>query len=194
MPALLSVVSLIVSWGAWINGHASVAPFALAYATYETSKRYDWPVMRIMSATACIVTSRKCATQTNGLFYWLTWLMPSYFALLQWAYLQQALVESFLLAVARMPHVEEAMLAIQEALQPTAMTPSITELDLEMRAPLRFGRECQHGGETCAICYDELHPASLHRHLPCRHIFHAACVDPWLLHRSAHCPMCRKLV
>jgi hypothetical protein len=194
MPVLLSTVSVFVSWSAWLNGHPTVAPFVLAYATYEASKRHDWPLMRILSATACMVTSRKCSHESNGLFYWLSLLLPSYFCLLQWTYMQQALVEAFMVTVARMPHVEQAMLAIQEAFRPTPVVATVlTENELEYRAPLRFGRHCVHPNlETCAVCFDDVLPSSLHRHLPCQHIFHAACVDPWLLQRSAACPMCRK--
>ncbi|KAI9021149.1 hypothetical protein DFJ74DRAFT_768789 [Hyaloraphidium curvatum] len=43
---------------------------------------------------------------------------------------------------------------------------------------------------SCPICLDP--PADLPiRFLPCSHAFHAACVDVWLLEKSAMCPLCR---
>jgi hypothetical protein len=42
----------------------------------------------------------------------------------------------------------------------------------------------------CAICRDEFSTQGLHRELPCKHIFHAHCIDNWLSN-SATCPFCR---
>ncbi|RRT38510.1 hypothetical protein B296_00040349 [Ensete ventricosum] len=28
----------------------------------------------------------------------------------------------------------------------------------------------------------------------CKHLFHGVCIKPWLLARSATCPVCRKLL
>nr|CAD2141040.1 unnamed protein product [Meloidogyne enterolobii] len=42
----------------------------------------------------------------------------------------------------------------------------------------------------CPVCIDPYKPGDILRQLPCRHIFHKSCVDPWLLeHRT--CPMCK---
>ena len=46
------------------------------------------------------------------------------------------------------------------------------------------------GGNECAVCQgamDGLEPVRL---LPCRHCFHADCIEPWLK-RSTQCPSCR---
>ncbi|KAF2100179.1 hypothetical protein NA57DRAFT_73792 [Rhizodiscina lignyota] len=49
---------------------------------------------------------------------------------------------------------------------------------------------------TCAICLDdftESQPSpSMVRELPCGHIFHAECVDPFLTTHSSLCPLCKK--
>lgn len=47
---------------------------------------------------------------------------------------------------------------------------------------------------TCMICLEQYSPASLCRLLPCGHIFHPSCIDPWLLSRSARCPCCQQPV
>lgn len=42
----------------------------------------------------------------------------------------------------------------------------------------------------CPVCIDPYRAGDIIRSLPCRHIFHKTCVDPWLLeHRT--CPMCK---
>jgi len=43
----------------------------------------------------------------------------------------------------------------------------------------------------CPICIDAFEAGSELRILPCKHQFHAACIDPWLLKVSSLCPLCR---
>ena len=49
--------------------------------------------------------------------------------------------------------------------------------------------------QNCAICLDDyvvnITPV---RHLPCNHIFHPHCVDPFLATRSSLCPLCKRSV
>lgn len=47
---------------------------------------------------------------------------------------------------------------------------------------------------TCAICIDDFEPDTPVRLLPCNHIFHTACIDPFFLETSSLCPMCKKSV
>jgi len=48
---------------------------------------------------------------------------------------------------------------------------------------------------TCPICLDDFEPTeSQIRELPCRHIFHAECIDPFLLKNSSLCPLCKQTV
>lgn len=44
---------------------------------------------------------------------------------------------------------------------------------------------------TCPICFENFEDDQILRILPCKHRFHAKCVDPWLLNSSSHCPLCR---
>jgi hypothetical protein len=43
----------------------------------------------------------------------------------------------------------------------------------------------------CPICFERFTDGDILRDLPCKHKFHALCVDPWLLNTSALCPLCR---
>jgi Ring finger domain len=49
------------------------------------------------------------------------------------------------------------------------------------------------GRETCPICIVDFEDGDDVRILPCegKHVFHQACVDPWLLELSSSCPICR---
>ena len=44
----------------------------------------------------------------------------------------------------------------------------------------------------CSLCLQPYRDGELLRRLPCRHTFHASCVDRWLLRSagSARCPLC----
>lgn len=48
---------------------------------------------------------------------------------------------------------------------------------------------------TCPICMDDFEPGkSQVRELPCHHVFHPECIDPFLLGHSSLCPMCKRTV
>ncbi|PMD24326.1 hypothetical protein NA56DRAFT_34295 [Hyaloscypha hepaticicola] len=53
----------------------------------------------------------------------------------------------------------------------------------------------KHGAGTellcCSVCTDEFVDGEKVRILPCRHIYHQHCIDPWLLKKSGTCPICR---
>lgn len=44
----------------------------------------------------------------------------------------------------------------------------------------------------CTICLETLKQGDEVKKLPCGHVFHAACVTPWLMKRRAVCPVCRQ--
>ncbi|KAH6591372.1 hypothetical protein BASA50_008726 [Batrachochytrium salamandrivorans] len=51
---------------------------------------------------------------------------------------------------------------------------------------IQISRDC------CAICLDDFVVGSRVRELPCRHIFHSLCIDPWLLKHNRLCPICKR--
>lgn len=82
---------------------------------------------------------------------------------------------------------------------------TISESDLNLVAPLRFPgnnnsdrpleQQTEYSvPESCTICTEDYSEKQLTRTLPCKHSFHAYCVDDWLLRRSAICPICREKV
>lgn len=44
--------------------------------------------------------------------------------------------------------------------------------------------------DQCAVCIEGYKSHDVIRTLPCRHVFHKSCVDPWLLDQRS-CPMCK---
>uniref|UniRef100_H3ABF7 Ring finger protein 150 n=1 Tax=Latimeria chalumnae TaxID=7897 RepID=H3ABF7_LATCH len=60
----------------------------------------------------------------------------------------------------------------------------------ELRGIFSGGGETDSDFDNCAVCIEGYKPNDVVRILPCRHLFHKSCVDPWLLdHRT--CPMCK---
>ncbi|KAK0656896.1 hypothetical protein B0T16DRAFT_48615 [Cercophora newfieldiana] len=45
--------------------------------------------------------------------------------------------------------------------------------------------------QACAICTEDFCKGTNVRKLPCGHIFHPRCIDPWLVNFAATCPLCR---
>lgn len=47
-------------------------------------------------------------------------------------------------------------------------------------------------GSPCTICLDDFVPGDCVKELPCGHMYHKACIDPWLLTKSSLCPLCKQ--
>lgn len=45
---------------------------------------------------------------------------------------------------------------------------------------------------VCIICQGDLERTDLVRMLSCHHIFHDACVSPWILEKNGTCPLCKR--
>lgn len=65
--------------------------------------------------------------------------------------------------------------------------------ELSKLSSFRFASDsCE--AQTCSVCLCDYQDDELLRELPCtgsKHIFHAACIDEWLLQKSS-CPICRE--
>lgn len=46
--------------------------------------------------------------------------------------------------------------------------------------------------DVCIICQGDLQGDDLVRMLSCHHIFHDACVSPWILEKNGTCPLCKR--
>lgn len=51
--------------------------------------------------------------------------------------------------------------------------------------------EASEDADRCAICLEDYKVKDSLRELPCKHLFHKVCVDPWLLEKRT-CPLCKK--
>ena len=49
-----------------------------------------------------------------------------------------------------------------------------------------------HVSETCGVCMESYVVGDTRKFLPCKHVFHACCVDTWLRHNSTRCPLDNK--
>ena len=45
---------------------------------------------------------------------------------------------------------------------------------------------------TCSICLCEFQVNDRVKRLPCGHLFHKACLDPWFLDVTSSCPVCKQ--
>jgi hypothetical protein len=85
-----------------------------------------------------------------------------------------------------------------DAAQPRGVPRDQLEKELP---PLTYGAVLRHsrgyeplpGDGECAVCQADISPPERVRLLPCRHVFHVGCIDPWL-ERSTCCPTCRAAV
>ncbi|WAQ99501.1 GOLI-like protein, partial [Mya arenaria] len=51
-------------------------------------------------------------------------------------------------------------------------------------------KELDSDADQCAVCIEPYKVCDVIRVLPCKHVFHKSCVDPWLLDQRS-CPMCK---
>lgn len=55
----------------------------------------------------------------------------------------------------------------------------------------RFKRRTGNCDVSCAVCMNEFRTWQKVRTLTCRHFFHMACIDEWLINYSSLCPLCK---
>ncbi|XP_052800326.1 E3 ubiquitin-protein ligase RNF6-like [Mya arenaria] len=61
------------------------------------------------------------------------------------------------------------------------------------KLPTKRYRQTDRQSEGCSVCMDEYKTGDTQKTLPCLHVFHDSCIDPWLKN-SARCPVCREVV
>lgn len=61
---------------------------------------------------------------------------------------------------------------------------------LEVRTLKRGDEETKLDSHTCAVCIESYRPGDVVTVLTCGHLFHKACIEPWLLDKRT-CPMCK---
>ncbi|KAF8003806.1 hypothetical protein HF325_001254 [Metschnikowia pulcherrima] len=63
---------------------------------------------------------------------------------------------------------------------------------LSLTGLLRVKTELHFDSGSCSICLEIYELDDIVRGLICGHVFHAECVDPWLIRRRACCPICKR--
>lgn len=61
---------------------------------------------------------------------------------------------------------------------------------LQLHTVRHGDREIDLDIEGCAVCIEVYRSRDVVRILPCKHVFHRVCIDPWLLEHHT-CPMCK---
>ncbi|KAG4028641.1 hypothetical protein MFRU_020g00800 [Monilinia fructicola] len=82
--------------------------------------------------------------------------------------------------------------SIPKTMSPT-FTPALEILSIPVTPPEQ--QFVPFSQPTCPICLDDFESGTtLIRELPCGHIFHPECIDPFLSNNSSLCPLCKKSV
>ncbi|TGO86875.1 hypothetical protein BPOR_0270g00090 [Botrytis porri] len=80
-----------------------------------------------------------------------------------------------------------------KALSPTFIVPNLGNSPVSISDPGE--RTVVFSQPTCPVCFDDFESGNTWiRELPCGHIFHPDCIDPFLGNNSSLCPMCKKSV
>ncbi|KAI4873453.1 hypothetical protein NFI96_027303 [Prochilodus magdalenae] len=61
---------------------------------------------------------------------------------------------------------------------------------LQVRTLRRTDPEVEAEENSCAVCIDSFKRGDIVTTLPCNHVFHKTCIEPWLLEHHT-CPMCK---
>ncbi|KAJ3130194.1 hypothetical protein HK098_005441 [Nowakowskiella sp. JEL0407] len=69
----------------------------------------------------------------------------------------------------------------------------MSQLDrMSVRSSTMSSTRSAIGADTCAVCLEDYEDGDVLRELPCKHLFHSACIDRWLTSRSNECPLCKR--
>jgi len=77
---------------------------------------------------------------------------------------------------------------------PGVIEPRLSVTAAELTTFEKFEWEGDNEGETsqCSICLEDFEKHDQLRRLPCRHYFHIACIDNWLMNHRRVCPLCQQ--
>lgn len=70
---------------------------------------------------------------------------------------------------------------------PVIVTNAPSAAPAAVPAPSNAAEQKDH---ECAICFEMIETSEEPHAFPCTHIFHPACINPWLIHHTT-CPTCR---
>ncbi|CAK0894907.1 unnamed protein product, partial [Prorocentrum cordatum] len=80
---------------------------------------------------------------------------------------------------------EDADRMLQQAIEASRKAHLVAELPRE-----KYNPDCHHDLQECELCLVEYEVGDELMRLPCMHLFHSACVAPWL-QKANSCPVCQ---
>ncbi|KAI4278178.1 MAG: hypothetical protein LQ337_001192 [Flavoplaca oasis] len=90
------------------------------------------------------------------------------------------------------PPLEPTLNAESYPVQPPVLSPAAVPIQ---SSPEPKQQQPSYAQPTCPICLDDFIPQETTvRSLPCHHIYHPECIDPFLLRNSSLCPVCKAKV
>lgn len=70
-------------------------------------------------------------------------------------------------------------------------SPPASKEDIDNLAVVTIAQEHIDSERQCSVCMEDFQLGDVVRSLPCHHLFHMDCINPWL-HLHNTCPICRK--
>ncbi|KAI3742189.1 hypothetical protein L1987_59869 [Smallanthus sonchifolius] len=73
------------------------------------------------------------------------------------------------------------------------VTPPASKLSIDGIPTVKVSKKDARSDSHCAVCKERLVLGSSAKKLPCKHLYHSACIAPWLAQVNS-CPVCRREV
>lgn len=94
-------------------------------------------------------------------------------------------------AESREPILPQTVNTAPSPIRPSTLSPPATLGPAQSQGNLHTA----YAQPTCPVCLDDFIPnTTTVRSLPCQHIYHPECIDPFLLRNSSLCPVCKSKV